>query len=278
MKRKLLSALLCLAILVSLAVSVSADSLPRVVDNAGLLTESEEVNLTARAEAIIRDWQIDAVIVTVDSLDGKTVQEYADDYYDDQGYGCGDDYSGILFLVSMGTREWYMSTCGEAIFIFTDYGLAQMEEQIIPHLSDGRYFEAFDTWLYLVEQYCETFQTSGPIDGYVQPDDYDPDSGDEMIYYEPETKPNHFISLVIGAIVALVVVLIMRSQMNTAKQQPHAVDYLKKDSYHLRTCRDMYLYSRVSKTPRSENKSSGGGSSVHRSSGGRSHGGRGGRF
>lgn len=278
MKRIILSALLCLAILFSLAVSVSADTLPRVVDNAGLLTESEEVNLIARAESIIRDWQIDAVIVTVDSLDGKTVQEYADDYYDDHGYGCGDDYSGILFLVSMGTREWNMSTCGEAIFIFTDYGLAQMEAEIIPHLSDGRYFEAFDTWLYLVEQYCETYQTSGPIDGYAQPDDYYPDSGDEIIYYEKETKPNHFISLVIGAIVALVVVLIMRSQMNTAKQQPHAVDYLKKDSYHLRTCRDLYLYSRVTKRPKSENKSSGGGSSVHRSSGGRSHGGRGGRF
>lgn len=278
MKRRIISAILCLVLLVSLTVSVSADDLPRIVDNAGLLTESEEVNLTTRAETIINDWQIDAVIVTVDSLDGKTVQEYADDYYDDHGYGCGEDYSGILFLLSMGTREWYMSTCGEARYIFTDYGLDQLGNEIVPYLSEGNYFEAFDTWLYRVAQYCEAFETSGPIDGYVQPDDYFPDSGDEIIYYEKETKPNHFISLVIGVIVALVVVLIMRSQMNTAKKQSHAVDYLKKDSYHLRTCRDMFLYSRVSKSPRAENKSSGGGSSVHRSSGGRSHGGRGGRF
>lgn len=45
------------------------------------------------------------IIVTVDSLNGKTVEEYADDYYDDNGYGYGENNSGILFLVAMDDRE-----------------------------------------------------------------------------------------------------------------------------------------------------------------------------
>ncbi len=276
--KKLCSFMLCLLLMLSLTIPAMADKMPRVVDYAGLLTQSEVDQLEEKIDSLSDSCQLDVVIVTVDDLEGKTVQEYADDYYDENPYGYGDDRTGILFLLSMGTREWYMSTCGEARYIFTDYGLELLGDTVVPYLSEGKYYEAFGLWLDQIPNLCEAYRNGRPVDGYVQPDDYYPDSGDEIIYYEKETKPNHFISLVIGAIVALVVVLIMRSQMNTAKQQPHAVDYLKNDSYHLRTCRDLYLYSRVTKRPKSENKSSGGGSSVHRSSGGRSHGGRGGRF
>ena len=279
MKRRIVSCVLCLFLLLGSLTCASADTLPHVVDYSGLMTQSEVNRLEEKIDALWDSCQLDVVIVTVDSLDGKTVQEYADDYYDENPYGYGDDATGILFLLSMGTREWYMSTCGEARYIFTDYGLELLGDTVVPYLSDGDYYEAFDLWLDQIPNLCEAYRNGAPVDGYVQPDDYYPESGDEIIYYEKEAKPNHLISLLIGAVVALVVILIMRSQMNTAKPQPHAVDYLKRDTYHLRTCRDLYLYSNVTKVRRSENNGSkSGGSSVHRSSSGRSHGGRGGRF
>lgn len=279
MKRRLFSMLFCLMLLFGTVSSVSADTLPHVVDFSGLLSQNEVDRLEEKIDSIRDSCELDVVIVTVDSLDGKTVQEYADDYYDENPYGYGDDCSGILFLLSMGTREWYMSTCGEARYIFTDYGLELLGDTVVPYLSDGDYYQAFDLWLDQIPNLCEAYRDGAPVDGYAQPDAYYPEYGDEVIYYEKEAIPNHLLSLIIGAVVALIVVLIMRSQMNTAKFQPHAVDYLKRDTYHLRTCRDLYLYSTVSKTPRSQtNGSRGGGSSVHRSSGGRSHGGRGGRF
>ena len=48
------------------------------------------------------------------------------------------------------------------------------------------------------------------------------------------------------------------------------------NSYHLRTNQDLFLYSNISKRPKPKESSSG--SSTHRSSSGRSHGGRGGSF
>ena len=87
-----------------------------------------------------------------------------------------------------------------------------------------------------------------------------------------------FASLIIGLIIAAMTVLVMRSKMNTAKMQKSAANYLKDGSFRLRQRSDMFLYSRVTRTARPKNTSSGGGSSVHRSSGGISHGGRGGRF
>lgn len=279
MKRKILSFLMCFVLVLVISLTASGETLPRVVDEAGLLTESERATLEDKAVSLWDSCQLDVVILTVDTTYGESAQTYADDYYDEHPYGYGSDYSGILLLLCMDTREWYISTCGQAIYIFTDYGLEQMGQAMLPDLADGYYYDAFDKWLDLIPNYCDAFSQGSPIDGFVPPDAYEPEGGDEIVYYEKETEPNHFISLLIGAVVAAIAVLVMRGSMNTARQQANAVDYVKSGSYQMQIQRDMFLYRQVSKTPRAQsNSSSGGGSSVHRSSSGRSHGGRGGRF
>ena len=58
----------------------------------------------------------DVIVVTVASLDGKTAESYADDYFDFNGYGLGQDRDGILLLLSMEDRDWAISTHGFALF------------------------------------------------------------------------------------------------------------------------------------------------------------------
>lgn len=280
--KKIRSIAFSLFLILSLTITVYASDsgLPKVVDNAGLLTGEEAAALADLANDLTDELEIDIIIVTTWSLDGKNAMEYADDYYDQNGYGYGADRSGILLLLAMETREWYMSTCGEAIYIFTDYGLDRLGERMLPYLSEGLYYDAFCVWVNELPGYVDAYRQGTPIDGYAAPDSYYPDGGEEVVYYgtEFELSPvqSFLIALLIGAVVALVVILIMRSKMNTAKYQSNAVDYLKDGSYHLHHRSDVYLYSRVTKTPKPKNN--GGGSSVHRSSGGMSHGGRGGRF
>ena len=81
-----------------------------------------------------------------------------------------------------------------------------------------------------------------------------------------------------GAAIAAIVVLIMRSSMNTKRPQRSAGEYIDSSSYNLWRNQDIFLYSQVRKVRKQTQSSSGGGSSVHRSSGGRSHGGGHGRF
>ena len=279
MKRKLFTYVLCLILLLVLPCSVLASDadLPKVVDNGNILTSEEENQLEQRARTLTETLEIDIIIVTVNSLDGKDVDDYADDYYDSHGYGVGPDDSGILLLLSMGTREWYMSTCGDAIYIFTDYGLQQLGDAILPYLSSGDYLGAFETWLNSLGRYVQAYRSGDPVDGYAPPDDYYGE--DEYVVYYPTRSggENLIFALIIGAVAALVTVLIMRSRMNTAKFKSNAADYLQKGSYDLHHRHDVYLYSRVSKTRR-QSSSSGAGSSTHRSGGGVRHGGRGGRF
>ena len=82
----------------------AGSELPRLVDDADILTDSEEKELNQQLDTVSEEQECDVIIVTVDSLNGKTVEEYADDYYDDNGYGYGENDSGILFLVAMDDR------------------------------------------------------------------------------------------------------------------------------------------------------------------------------
>ena len=281
--KKILSLLLLPLMLLTLAFPgfAAETELPYVVDNAGLLTSDQVAELNRQIGNLRSELELDIVIVTTYGTGGKGVQAYADDFYDDNGYGYGSANSGILLLLDMDAREWYMNTCGDAIYIFTDYGLEQLGQTILPWLSNGDYYRAFMAWISGLSPYVKAYRNGAPVDGYVPPDAYDSPYGDEIYHYDDHVgigvKPFP-VALIIGLIAAVITVLVMRSKMNTAKLQKNAANYLKEGSFRLRQRSDMFLYSRVTRTARPKNNTSGGGSSVHRSSGGVSHGGRGGRF
>lgn len=276
MKRKILSLLLCLILSASICLSASANSeLPRIVDEADLLTEEEESILEEASFAFRTEYELDAVVLTVDSLGGKSIAAYANDYYDYNGYGVGYDYSGLILVVAMEERELYISTCGKAISRFTDDELDTIINGTAYWLSEGDYYDAFDAFFGLTPLYADEYVVAYPDHVYNEHD-----SVVEIV--APEV--NWLLSILIGAVTAGIALFFMVSAMNTKRRQHSAGDYLRPGSYHLRTRQDVFLYSNISKVRRQQNNGGshggghGGGGSVHRSSSGRSHGGRGGRF
>lgn len=275
MRNKTIVLLLCLLLLPCLILPAAAQERPYVVDEAGLLLPGEISALEEAAGKLAEDYRIDPVILTVTSLSGSSAQDYADDYYDSQGYS--DD--GILFLLAMEEQEWYISTCGSLIYAVTDYGVQQLGEAVLPCLSEGLWFDAFSRFLSALPVYLDAYETGAPVDGNADySGDYYHGDREEVVYYESESTPNFLLSLACGLAAAGITIAVMRYTMNTKRPQRNAGAYLKDGSWNLYHHRDLFLYSNVTKTRRQENKSSGGGSSVHRSSGGRSHGGGGGKF
>ena len=57
----------------------AGSELPRLVDDADILTDSEEKELNQQLDTVSEEQECDVIIVTVDSLNGKTVEEYADE-------------------------------------------------------------------------------------------------------------------------------------------------------------------------------------------------------
>lgn len=289
MKRRLVLCL-CLILLLTTPLLPALADQPKVIDEAGLLSSGEISLLEDKAQRLADTYEIDVVILTVNSLGGKSSQNYADDYYDENGYGIGDDDSGVLFLIAMDSRDWYISTCGDGIYALTDYGIQELFSDISWDLSNGYYYDAFDGFLNGLVPYFEALRQGTPIDGnreeYTGPGSYEPGTKEETIHY-PQERDGRKIPLIllgsgaIGLIVAAITLFAMRSQMNTTKRQTGAGSYLVSGSYDLTRRQDIFLYSHVNRTRRADTNnggSRGGGSSVHHSSGGSRHGGGGGKF
>ncbi len=262
---------------------------PRVVDEAGLLTGEEARDLEIRTGEISEKYGMDVVILTVSSLDGWDSEAYADDYYDSHGYGLGTESSGVLLLLSMEYRDWAISTCGEAVYALTDYGIQDVFSQISRYLADDEYYDAFDAYLEALEVYFDAYAQGNPIDGwtpeYEGPGTYLPGTREDVVY-PPEKVPILrflLVGLAAGAAAAGITVAVLAGQMKTARPQPGAQDYLQPGTDRLYDQQTIFLHSHVSRTPKPEANSGGGshgggGSSIHHSSGGSSHGGGHGKF
>lgn len=200
--------------------------------------------------------------------------EYADDYYDYNGYGFGPEKDGILFLISMEERDWYISTTGFGITAVTDAGREYMSEQFLEDLSEGEYAAAFTTFAELCDDFITQARTGEP---------YDVDNLPEEPFW---FAGNLVIALAIAFLISLIATGIMKGKLKSVRSQPAADSYLKKGSMKLTKEDELFLYKSVDRRERPKENNSGstkastssGGSKTHTSSSGRTHGGGGGKF
>lgn len=244
----------------------AASDLPRLVDEADLLSDSEEADLLEELDEISERQQVDIVIATISSLEGASPMEYADDFFDYYGYGFGDERDGILFLISMEERDWAISTSGYGITAITDAGQEYMAEMFIEDLSEGGYAAAFTAFAEL----CDDFITQAK-----EGEPYDIDN----LPQEPfDVFWNLVFALVAGFIIALIITGIMRLGLKSVCSQSAADDYMKRNSMQVTKKKDLFLYRHVDRRVRPKESSNSGGSSTHTSSSGKKHGGGSGKF
>ena len=225
--------------------------LPLLVDNAGLLDEAQRAELLGRLEAISEEYQLEVALVTTPTLEGKSSQDFAHDFFDFNGYGYGENDDGILLALGMAERDAAMSTYGTAIKIFNEARMNVIWEAMMPYLESDQWYEAFIAYVDNVEQILIAEHSINPV-GIV-------------------------IALVIALVVAFIVTHIMKSQLKTVHKQVAAHEYVKPGSLNITRGSESFLYTTVIRTARVEKElAKAAGSSI--SSSGRSHGGSSRRF
>jgi uncharacterized protein len=245
-----------------------------LVDEAGLLTQAQADGLLKKLDEISERQKCDVAVVTVNSLDGKTSEAYADDFYDYNGYGMGSGYDGILLLISMEDRDWAITTHGFGIPAFTDAGQEYMVSQFRPYLSDGNYADAFSRFAELCDGFLTAAKAGNSYDIGNLPNSVKPFSLKAFL----NTLP---ITIIVGIILSFIITSLMKSTLKSVRRQAAAKNYLRNGSLNITESRDVFLYTTVSKVKSKDSDSSsgsGGGSSTHSSSSGRSHGGSSGKF
>lgn len=225
-------------------------TLPLVVDNADVLSADEEAAITTRLEEIGAANNLEIGVLTVDSYEGKDPQAFADDFYDYNGYGYGENNDGLIVVFNTGeedgNRNIAISTHGKAIDLLTDMEIDVIIEMMITPIKNGDIAGAFDNFA----DECESSLKTGI-----------------SLFWIPA-------SVVIGFALAFLIVKIQASKLKTVRQQVDAADYV--GNVNLTYQADNFMYRDVNRSEKKTESSGGsstGGSSTHTSSSGRTHGG-----
>lgn len=255
MNKRIISILIAIFLCFSLSIFASAQENDRtlglVEDYADLLTDSEESALAEKLEAFCDEYKMEIAVVTINDLEGKTARDFADDFYDYNGYGYGENDDGLLALYvdgAEGEREIYITTHGKAISKISDADINYITDRMIGYLSTGDYAWAFDTF---VDETINTVKVS------------------VSIIWIP-------LSLAIGIAIVFLVLKTIASANKSVVRKVDAKDYVRSGSMVVTGSYDNFLFNNVTRVARPKNTSSG--SSTHTSSSGRTHGGGGKRF
>lgn len=226
-----------------------------IADQAGVLSDTEKKAIDDKLQAFREENEYDVVIVTVTGISPDDRMEYADDYYDYNGYGYGDDKDGVLLLVNIDAGNEYfqgnswISTCGKLIDPIDDDAVSSIGGELTPLLLEGKYYDAVNLFPDLI---CEEVS------------DY---NRSKVIFIV-------FFAGIFSVIVACLYTNKLKKALKSVRYADNANDNIVDGSMSISRSYDNFLYSHVSKTARPSSSSSSS-SSSHTSSSGTSHGGGG---
>lgn len=225
---RLCAALAALVLMACLSVPAFAAA-PLVRDEYGLFDADTLASLESSAEAASEGHDCDVYFLTVDSIGGEDQRDFAKNYYRDNDLGSGSGKSGILFMIALGSRKYVTITYGGGVTAFTDYRIEQIEEDVVPKLSDGDYTDAAETFLSLCADTLDFYAEQG------EPLDVDNDPGSSLGVFG--------VVLVVGIsmLAAAIVCGVLCSRMKTAVEKTEANDYMPDYGLDLTVKEDRYL-------------------------------------
>lgn len=249
MKKRLLAFASAILLILTMALPAMASDarLPRVVDQAHLLSDSEYDRLLDKVDSISNRLGIDVVVITLESLGEDKPEELAEWINENYDFGFGKYHAGTILLIAMESRDWVITSTGKVQDSVNLDARGDIADQVVPYLSAGDYYSAFTTYADRVDRIVTDY--------------------DNGIVYRPkfELGGSIGISVVIGLIVALIVVGVNQGKLKSVRFKNEAADYVVADSFNVTVARERFLYRNVSATRKesssSSSRSSGGGHS-----------------
>lgn len=258
--KRFFSLLLLLLLASSIALPANAKfQNPSIVDEAGYLMQSELAELSEQLNKVREEYDFEVAIYTESDMTSETAEASADDIYDYQGYGAGENDDGIMLYICSDNREYHFTTHGKGLEYFNSRGLEYLESKVVPYLSDDDYYEAFEVYVETTDELLQMAKDGKP-------------------YNEKQYSTKYMIGVIVVCLIAplLIAFWMMKrklKKMKTAVENNYASNYIKLGSMNIETSKDLFLYSRITKTEKPKSSSG-----THTSSSGRTHGGRGGSF
>ena len=256
----------------------------QILDHAQVFSDADIRQMDAVIQRIEKTHQVDMVLLTTyDVPDDYSeemwrVQSYADDFYDNGGYGMGEDDSGMLILLDLNNRVMWLSTGGVMYEYINDAREESILDAAYSDLRHDDYGSACTAALLRVENFMEKGRAEGTFI-------YDEATGKRLGgIYNVLTQSEMLLAALIAIAAAAVLMMCVGGSYNLTGS---TYSYNRNANASIRFTKEDETFVRqfVNRTPRSTGSHGAGGgagrsggSGVHRSSGGVRHGGGGRRF
>lgn len=245
-----------------------------VYDYGELLTGSQEESLTEKTQGLCEKHHMNFIILTTADAGGKSAQEYADDFYMDQGFYDDGKKGGITMLIDMDNREVWLSTAGDMRYYVSDAEVEEILDAGYDYLTDGQMYQCFVSMLRMTDQI---------VDRGLSPEDYLIDENGNITRYH-SIKLWEAVLALIGALAAAGIPCAVILGKYKVHFGGYAYNWRENSSITYREKQDRLVNQIVThrhiprNPPPSSGGHGGGGSSVHTSGGGGSFGGGGRSF
>lgn len=264
-KKRTFICFIFIALILTMSPNVFA-AFEKVYDEANLLTEEERAEINDIAIQLSDQTELDVIIVTMDDSEGKSSAQYAQDFYEEHGFGYQGTLDGILFLLNMDEREVYIFTRDLAYDYISDARVEEILDQVYPALAEERYSESIQIFLAEVERFVETGLSPEAAM------DRSGEAGGNAHYGNvPESSPFERIGiyLLIAVVIGGIAVGVM-AMGNQGRSTTNARTYLENNSFTVTKKIDRHYNTIVTRQKIQKNTGAGGGG---RSGGGRIGGG-----
>ena len=216
---------ICILFIFIFAFALTAVASAQVVDDAMILTDSEEKLLHERIQGLADISDYEVIIYTEEYGSYATAEMSASVILESSG---AED--GVIFYVAMGTRDWQVYTVGDAWYSFNGAAMDEIENYAVPDLSSGEYYLAFDKFLTVCE---DVIRLDADGKSYTAPK-----RPEVLVFYL-------IIAAVLAFVTGLIWALVLKSKLTSVKFNHGAVNYQDAGSFALSNSKDIFLYKNV---------------------------------
>ncbi len=221
-----------------------------IFDNSRTLAKNEIQTLTNKIKTVEQKHGVKIGVEFLKTIGGRNVETAARELLNKHYSGAKN--GGIIFLVVMDSRQWYVAT-DSTINNFVNAN--DIGNSLLANLRDGDYFGACNSYIDAVDKSLSYYEQNGAA--------YD--SSDEFNIMAA------IAAVLLGILFGISVRSWLIGTMSNVHHAATAKDYLKRETVKFLKNRDTYLFTNVERRP----KPSGGGTASRGGSSGSSGGGGG---
>lgn len=210
---------------------------PYVRDEAGLLSEEEINALEEQAATISSTWKCGVYILTVKDFtaDGSdSIRDFSKGYYKDNNLGWGDGKDGEMLVLSMADRDYWLLAYGDqGNSAFTDDNRSTIEDAFLDNFREDDWAGGFADYLTASEELLAEAPAGGG--------DY---SGNSTTFFNWRMLG---ICVAASCVIALIVCLIFKAQMKSARLKTDASDYVDRGEISIHAREDRFTHQTESR-------------------------------